>query len=159
MTRNLDLEQGIKEAIELIKSVYEKPILAAVYGWPDSGKTYLIDRLSDYFEREGLKVSRGGGGPHDSTFETLRDCPECLSDILFFHCGWVRDNNNQCWLDARAHEDPNILAETIAGRKVNLNIGIYNPLSYREPLGDYDLVISNPGSIRKVTILLELINN
>ena len=45
-------------------------------------------------------------------------------------------------------DDPNLLAEKILGRKINLNVGIYNPHFYNKPIGSYDLIISNPNSVR-----------
>ena len=48
------------------------------------------------------------------------------------------------------NEDPNYLARKILRRKLNMNVGIYNPNVEGTRLnGDYDLVISNPNSTRR----------
>ena len=44
---------------------------------------------------------------------------------------------------------PNVLAEQILGRGLDLNVGIYNPKMYHLPQGEYDFIISNPDSFRK----------
>lgn len=153
MAKELNLEDGIQEAIRAISNVDERPILVAVYGWPDSGKSYLISKLKEHFEAKGLSVTGAGGGPLPSTFERLRDYLDCFADLVLFHCGWNRTPKAIEKIlgdfSERAREDPNILAERIANRKVNLNIGMYNPRFYPKPDGEYDLIMSNPDSVKK----------
>lgn len=150
MTEELSLDDGINQAIRVLEKVSERPLLVAVYGWPNSGKSYLIDRIADHFEGKGVEVYRGSGGPQASTFETLRDLPEAVRELLLFHCGWNRLTGR---LErTRGYEDPNVLAERIAHRKIHLNIGIYNPRFDKEIEGDYDFIISNPDSKHKKAI-------
>ncbi|MBU2104551.1 MAG: hypothetical protein KKF67_02130 [Nanoarchaeota archaeon] len=150
MSIELSLRKGTQRAIRKIKSIKEKPILVAIYGWPNSGKSYLIDRFARYFEERGLSVGRSTGGPHPSTFERLRDLgSESLKEILLFHCGWERDNLQYNGKLILKNEDPNYLVESIVRKNIHLNIGIYNPKFYRKPRGDYDFVIINPFSKEK----------
>ena len=145
MAKELCLEEGVNEAIGIFERVSERPILVAVYGWPDSGKSYLIDRLGDYFKSKGMSAARSGGGPTLDTFELLRCEPEYLREVQLFHCGWTRVGKGSL----RDYEDPNVLAQVVANRRVHLNIGMYNPAFYQKPTGEYDLIISNPGSTHK----------
>jgi hypothetical protein len=90
-----------------------------------------------------------GGAPHEDLFldlrDIIRDHPEVDDAIYFFHCGWDR------YKDLFCEEDPNFLADGILDRKLDLNIGVYNP-SHTGPLrGDYDFIIRNPGSVKKKT--------
>ena len=144
----VNLQQGIQRAIQIIERVDERPIMVAVYGWPNSGKSFLINTLGDYFEPRGIETARYGCGPHRETFEEARDRPRFLKDLLLFHCGWIRNNDSPSYENFFGHEDPNSLAESL-GRKIHANIGIYNPNFYRFPKGNYDLIICNPDSVRK----------
>ncbi|MBI2576203.1 hypothetical protein HYV84_03245 [Candidatus Woesearchaeota archaeon] len=145
MALELSLEEGVQESIRILEGVRERPILVAVYGWRDSGKSHIISRLADYFESKGMSAGRGEGGPSPSTFMTLRDTPQFLNQVLFFHCGWEKAE----WLSDNDHEDPNILAREIAKKRIHLNVGVYNPQFNNKPEGEYDLIISNSGSKRK----------
>ncbi|MFH1682367.1 MAG: hypothetical protein ABIA37_01085 [Candidatus Woesearchaeota archaeon] len=143
----LYFEEGLEEAIERIESIEERPILVAVYGWPDSGKSYLINKLGDCFAQRGLEVARSSGGPYKDTFYILRERAQYLRRLIFFHCAWVKENKGERSLFK--NEDPNYLAESIAGKKIHLNIGIYNPFLFPKPTGEYDLIIRNPESKKK----------
>lgn len=147
MRKEYDLKEGLEEAILKLKKIEERPLLAAVYGWPNSGKSYLIRGIGDYFEEEGFSTAQGSGGPTPITFQLISEHPLCRGDILFlFHCAWERNDY------VSLHEDPNVLAERICGRKVHLNIGIYNPRFFPPIEGNYDLVITNTGSVRKLSL-------
>lgn len=145
--KELTLEDGVREAIRLIEQVREHPVLVAIYGWPGSGKSYLMDEMVKYFKPKGRTISKYTGKVQSSTFEYLRGIPQVMSEIHLFHCGWDRQNHNPLWTKARSHEDPNILAQDIANKQVHVNIGIYTPRLYSKPEGDYDLIIENPGAI------------
>ena len=49
----MNLEDGIAAIIQQIETVTDNPVLVAVYGLPNSGKSYTISRLSEYFQRNG----------------------------------------------------------------------------------------------------------
>lgn len=143
MVLELDFEDGVKEAIRRLEAVETKPVLAAVYGLPDHGKLYFIDKIANYFEAKGMSCPRTHGTLYRRDFEDLRDRPGDYGEIKLFHCGWDRSSYSS------QHEDPNVLADEILNRKLDLNIGIYNPHMYDKLTGDYDLLISNPDSIKK----------
>ncbi len=142
----LDLEAGIREAIRCLESTERRPLLVALYGWPDSGKSYVMGRLKAYFIAQKMYVASAQGAPKRLQFEDMHRLP---MDLYLFHCGWVRGNNDARWLESRAHEDPNVLAREILGRTLDLNIGVYNPYFSEVPDGDYGLIIANPASGRK----------
>lgn len=146
MPEELSLEQGIQKSYNILITIIEKPIMTAVYGVGNSGKSYFIDQLADLFEKQGLKTYRGTGAPSFSIFERIINRPETLKPVLIFHCGWPRLSQNPHYQKAFADRDPNIMAQKIANKKVHLNIGIYNPKMARYPNGEYDFVISNPDS-------------
>ena len=149
MSMELNLKEGFHRTIGKVETIKERPILISVYGWPNSGKSYFIDQLADYLEENGLSTCGCGGGPKPYSFESLRDKPWILREVFLFHCGWERDNLVFDGKLVSKKEDPNFLAESIAGRKIHLNIGIYNPDLYSKPAGGYDFVIVNPDSKRK----------
>lgn len=142
----LDLEAGIEQAVEMINRVNERPILVAIFGHPNSGKSHLIDRLGDRFEE--LSVARHKGGPCEYTFKLLNERPNYLKDLQLFHCGWERKEGKSYERTFKS-EDPNILARDICGRELHLNIGIYNPAFSEELMDKYDFVICNTNSVRK----------
>jgi hypothetical protein len=149
MATELTLEEGIKKSIFVIERASGRPVLVAVYGTGDAGKTYLIDRLGDHFNGKGRGVAKMGGAPHADIFLDLRriikEYPEADDAIYFFHCGWDRQ------ADLFSEEDPNFLSEGILNRGLDLNIGIYNPSHPVWLIGSYDFVIRNPDSVRKKT--------
>ncbi|MBW2999951.1 hypothetical protein KY339_04715 [Candidatus Woesearchaeota archaeon] len=142
----LSLEQGIKETIRLLEQVEELPILAAVYGWVDTGKSILIDEAAHHFRSKGYKVAAYTGELHPNTDEALKHAIEQGKawDMFLFHCGSARDK-------AFKDENPDILAKRI-GKKIHLSIGINNPNFHNQLNEDYDLIISNPNSKRKPPI-------
>ena len=137
----LNLEQGIKEIIRKLEKVTERPILTAIYGYPHSGKSYLIHGLANYFEKKELEVCRFAGAAFANVFEGM-DWPERRKIIYLFHCAWMHYKDQRFLPE----EDPTLLARRIAGKKIHLNIGIYNPHLVRKLDGDYDLLIENPES-------------
>lgn len=141
----MGFEEGVEEIVKRLSDRKERPLLVAVYGWPNSGKNHLIEKVTERLERSGLVVSGESGGPSPVTFEMLRKYGFYYGDALLFHCSWdrTRPGTNE-WRD---HEDPNVLAKNV-GISINLNIGIYNP-RHRKPVmsGEYDLLIRNPDSV------------
>ena len=130
----LSLEQGIEETIKLLEQVDDLPVLAAVYGWIDTGKSVLIDKAANHFKSKGYTVAAYTGELHPNTHEALKYAIEQGKawDMFLFHCGSARDKAPQ-------HEDPNILAERI-GKKIHLSIGINNPNFHNQLNEDYDLI-------------------
>lgn len=143
--KELTFQEGLEESKGVIESVEERPILVAIYGRPNSGKTYLIHKLRDYFKQKGLEAGAYGGAPRASDFEHIRDNPGWfMNSLILYHCGWDRED-----LRMYDHEDPTILTKGVLNRNINLNIGMYNPNFYSKPRGEYDLIISNPASTKK----------
>ena len=145
MTKILSLEEGVQEVITRIKAVEEKPILVAIYGWPNSGKSYLISQVGNYFKDNGLLMAKFSGAASPYTFERM-SWPVRDEMLYLFHCAWERKTYFPAWT---RDEDPDVLAERIAGKKVHLNTAIFNPGMYEIPEGDYDFIISNPNSVKK----------
>src|SRR3989338_6130737 len=140
-----NLEDGIKEAIRRLEAVTDKPILASVYGYPHSGKSYLINKLSDYFDQKGdLQACRFTGSPRIESLERM-DRPERRNLVYLFHCAWEYFKDHRLLPE----EDPHILAEKVA-KRVHLRIGMFNPNRFGSLEGDYDLLITNPESKIKV---------
>ena len=51
-----DLETGIRMAIEMTLPLSVTPRLVAVYGYPNAGKTFLIDRLKQELKSQRFRV-------------------------------------------------------------------------------------------------------
>lgn len=144
--REFGFNEGLEEAIMRIGLIRNRPRLVTVYGLLDSGKSYLIDKIGDYFERKGIEAGRYSGAPMKSIFETLRDRPRAIKEMLLFHYGCER-----CIYDEK---DPNNLARSVLNRDIDLNILIfkshYRSFSLEEANsrvdGEYDIIISNPDS-------------
>lgn len=145
--RGLDFEEGVREMVKRVLETKQRPVLIAVYGWPNSGKTKLIEEVIALLENAGLTVSNGEGALSPLTFDMLRQYGLYYGEVLLFHCAWDRTKKGMD--ERRDYEDPNALAED-AGDKINLNVGIYNPDHGKpEMSGEYDLMIRNPYSAVK----------
>ena len=181
MTLELNVEEGFQEIMRRLEQIKERPLLVAVYGWPRSGKSTLIERIRKYFFDKGEKyVYDGAGKPDEHVFRCVRDYnPEFYdmvrqgsaqnlvqvhdsreksreaidaeypqdyspreTSVFLFHCAWDRISGN------RDHEDPHVLVERIANKKMHLNVYVYNPMKVNRQniKGDYDLIICNPHS-------------
>ena len=128
------LERGIQKAKDILKRSKNKPLLAAVYGLSDSGKSHIIDLIAEDF-----MAYRGSGAPPKSLFMSIKAFAHM--ELYLFHCGWQKQEE--------ISEDPVLFSRNILGRELDLTIGIYNPRFYARIDGEYDIVISNPGSVRK----------
>lgn len=149
MVVELSLEEGVNEAIRTLENISERPILVAVYGQLDSGKSYVIDRIGNYFDSKNLSVARRTGAPDIDDFERIKR-GESL-EVQLFHCAWDKVGGGNAWDPSRQKfylQDPASLARDI-GRTVHLTIGVYNPKFHHKPTGEYDLIIENPDSKRK----------
>ncbi len=146
MKNAVSLEEGVQLAIKKLEPVTERPLLVAVYGWPNGGKSYLIGELADHFERQGIPTARGSCAPVLSSFEMIKNVlPVFQNQIIFYHCGWDRtEEGGRC-----DNEDPNVLARAIANKRIHLNIGVYNPEFCNGLRGAYDILIANNKSKRK----------
>jgi len=152
MAEILSLEDGIKEAIRQIDAVENTPRLVAVYGYPDSGKSYLIHKVADFYKEKGQVVLRGSCSPSETSFEMIRDYPEEHKDeIHMFHFGGLFYVTEEGLCTRLSHDDPNALSRSILSRDMDVNIAIFNPKIYSAPVfaQGYDIAISNPDSVRK----------
>lgn len=144
----LEFEKGKSEIIRAVEGIVERPILVGIYGLPNSGKSYLIRELGDYFNIRGLAAGCHGGAPCKSFFEDLKSESQFSYSLQLFHCAWERFepfNGRSCLL----REDPQRLSKIFLNRDLDLSVGIYNPNFYRHIAGKYDIVISNPDSVKK----------
>jgi hypothetical protein len=154
MTKELSLEEGIEEFTRLVDGIAERPILVAVYGWPDNGKSYFISKAYNRLnKRNGLAFLGSESAPSAQSFEDMADSPERFKNVLWlFHCAWERwigELEGGGWIPFSDEHDPNMFAERIMNRKININICMYNPHMRRKPAGNYDIIISNPLSVEK----------
>ena len=164
-TKESDFNQGLAEIVRTLDLVEERPILVAVYGWPGSGKSYLMERLYENY-KDSMHVIPTGGAPDVTDFFKYKEyAHHYTNSLILFHCAWNRhradlfskiniksadkkDMIKECW--KKRIEDPNILSEEVLGKRLNMNVGIYNPKVEGTILdGEYDLVISNPDSTRR----------
>jgi len=166
-----NFEDGVREVINRVKEMPANRIITvAVYGSPNSGKSYLINRLIKEFEGLGIVASGGGAAGHNTEFEFIKrieslplvkrslGCRRLQSipkhekekkGVMIFHCGWKRFPTDLP-ADIDFHNDPDRLSEKILKRKINLNIGIYNPKLNEDKLtGEYDLIVCNEDSVEK----------
>jgi hypothetical protein len=149
-----DFESGFMEAVRRLELVSDRPILAAVFGYPNSasGKSTLIKRIAEYFRSRGLYAADFGGGPTFDTFENIvRRGDTNWVQMYLFHCGWERsaEELQEGGISLGESEDPNVMAKKI-GKRLHLNIGIYNPNTTPWELkGEYDLLIRNDFRVRQ----------
>ena len=142
LKKEFSLEEGAKEIVRRLKDVTERPILICIYGRGGSGKSHLIKELQQHFEKMGLKVIGYMSNPDPAHFEKkiFLENKGITIDVFMFHCSWN-------FMTPQDPEDPNYLAQSILNRKINLNVGIYNPKLGVKPEGEFDLIISNPDSV------------
>ncbi|HLF54640.1 MAG TPA: hypothetical protein VI612_02885 [Candidatus Nanoarchaeia archaeon] len=137
----LSLDEGVKEALKRIGTSTNRPVMAAIYGLPNSGKTFLIDKIAEMLERSRITVSRFHVTARRATFEAVRAAPPGPSQVHLYHCSWNKTKSKYL---RPGDDDPNMLAMQVLGRKLDLNIGIYNPSISGKVKSDYAFVICNP---------------
>lgn len=137
------LEDGVKEAIKVIGVSTNRPVMVAIYGLPNSGKTFLIDKIAETLERNRITVSRFHVAVRRATFEAIKADPHWPSQVHLYHCSW---NKTESRYLRPGDDDPNMMAMQVLGRKLDLNIGIFNPAISPKEKRDYDFVICNPDS-------------
>lgn len=147
MGKIVSMEEGIDTLVDFIGKLQKRPILIAVYGASDRGKSELMDRVKERLPE--MKIVGYGGAPRAYVFEQMQDNPHF--EVHLFHCKWGRPKDTIML----AHVDPNFLARRF-GTSIDLNVGIYNPKMGSHGLHDpesnqslYDLVIENPDSVPK----------
>ncbi len=141
------MTEGIRKAVGEARAIRERPGFIGVFGYPDSGKSHLINGLIDAMYEAGM-VCAGfhcsvSGGTIRQIKERMDQDPHGLPAAFIFHCPYERT----MILDA----DQESLLKLITGRGLDIAIGIYNPHIYQALEGEYDFVISNPLSRRKGT--------
>lgn len=157
--REMNMQQGVQEIVRLARDIEQRPILIAIYGFPNSGKSHLIDKLVEAFRAEGLS-SIGYASTADITQYTYIRSRVIIDDVVMFHSGWHRNaeiNRGSMALGLSVDSgegQPDILAHVVLGRTVDLSIGIHNPdhrLARADQVtlaqGEYDLVVRNPDSV------------
>lgn len=122
MLREVSVKDGISTAISMIERILERPVLVTVSGNPDSGKSHLIGELSEELERRGMSVLSDA---HISPHIVRNPSGRAVHDVWLYHATY----------SSAAH----------------INMRIYNPAFDSRPEGgfDFDILISNPGSVRK----------
>ena len=126
--RRLTFEQGVETLQGLIEREQSLPVLIAVHGKKDSGKTTLINQLVSYFRSYGSLVANTEGVTIPKNLKDLQ-YPESTAEIIFFHFGSEKPFSN---------------------RVPHLSVGIYNSSRCSKPNYDYNLLIDNLSSEKKV---------
>jgi hypothetical protein len=160
---DLTLVEGSERVERLFERRKRRPVIIAVYGIPNSGKSFFIESAARKLMEKGISVDPRGGSPRARDFECIKDNPNKAFEVYLHHCGWLRSPKPP--YDLLPHEDPNVLCETILNRKVDLNIAVYNSRVSSVPHclsifpGDetigkskllYDFTIRNPDSVEKI---------
>jgi len=148
MVKELSFRKGLAEIVRLIEKVERRPTLVSIYGAGSSGKSYLIDKVGEYFEGKGVRVARLSGGAGPEFFEFIKEHendvdPDARIQLYLFH---VCHSRLKGWPE---EDEPDYLAEKTLGRDVDLHVGIYNPKFLGGISGEYDVVIRNPRSVIK----------
>lgn len=150
-----EFNDGRDEIIKRIERCFSKPVIIAVFGIPDSGKTHLIDFIGEYFERLDFKTRKRDNKEKINLYESwtefdnlpsLRRIADELSlyDINMYHCSW--DDLTKPW-DHKV--DPEESVREAMDRGLDLSIGIFNPKRSSPPKGNFNLIISNRSSWEK----------
>ena len=146
-----DLETGIRMAIEMTLPLSVTPRLVAVYGYPNAGKTFLIDRLKQELKSQRFRVGYVSGGESRYQYEGTG-----IFDYLFNHYG-----DDISTKGAPAFLDISRYTQQFLGRPIDFNVAIYNPSFHPKPHAQvfthpqtgatfqYDLIIANPDSKEK----------
>lgn len=160
MDNELNFEKGLEELIRMMErrmeAISQRPFFVGVYGEPNSGKSYLMEQLVEYFSGKGYLISASSGAPVIDSFKAIKNMGKWLEvgyynsiiqkTIMLLHCGWYR-------LNVPDEKDPNHMAKSVFGRGLDLNIALYNPNFGIRPDGrydvKYDLIIANPNSKKK----------
>lgn len=141
--------KGRNRVVKLIERSPSKPIIIAVFGVPDSGKTFLIDYLGTHFESRGLRVLQRDNRERINRYESWTERDDFFNpiqtrlkllpyDLIMYHCPW--DERARPW----KHElDPEETIRASLDRGLDLTIGIYNPQRSSPPKGDFSLIIYN----------------
>jgi len=148
LTSEMGFADGVKEIVRRIMETKERPLFIGVYGWPNSGKSHLMEEVKRQLNERGIDAGGAGAAPHAEEFEQYREWPKSWLKraVFMFHCGWDRRKRGSALDD----EDPNVLAKKILRTQPKLNIGIYNPKHICRKLeGEYDFIICNQDSVLK----------
>jgi len=140
----LDFHKGLTKAAEIAASVKKRPVLIAVFGYPDSGKSHFISNLLERLAAKGIVTvgyhSTAGTAAFDS-IKTPKSETQVKPDGFIFHCGHMREKDNK--------KSPDFLANEVLGCGIDVSIVVYNPSMHKVPEGEYDLIICNPSSYKK----------
>ncbi len=159
--RMLNMEQAIGEiAARIMEMVQDKtvkkPLLVAVYGIPNSGKSYLKDRIRERLQDRGILISGGEGQtdvePMRTVKRALEDCGQADNAVYFFHePGYYRLR----WPSTEPTY-PDQVTKAVFGRETDLNICITNPKHEEMPVlavrlldRNFDFVVFNFDSVVK----------
>ena len=148
--KQVDFAEGVRTLVQLGNPLigrvgvipWKEKILVGVYGLPNAGKTCLIDEVVYQLKIRGIEAGGEGSAPSESSFEQFVGWEHAYCNYLLFHCAWERFPERRCFNE----EDPNILAQRVLDRGLNMNVGIYNSQRRRRIEGTYDLCIRNPDS-------------
>lgn len=147
-----DLETGIRMAIERTLPLSVTPRLVAVYGYPNAGKSYFLRKLTAQFPVLGKSAHACNSPNFPGTYTPLI----LEKDYLIFHIG-DDISHHSC----PAAVDVSLDTFRYLKRNIDLSVAIYNPSLHPTPHAQvfthpqtgatfqYDLIIANPGSVRK----------
>ena len=151
--KELSLEEGVQEAMRLLGEVSERPILVAMYGFPSSNIAQVSSEILSRCREKGLSVAYLYRVSNPSIFETIRDAPDVLKDVILMCGSWER-TEPVLWTTLMEQQDPTPLVEGIANRQVNLHIGVYNSRhGDLRPAGVYDIIICTDPNFKERSTL------
>ncbi|MDO8740615.1 MAG: hypothetical protein Q7J54_03535 [Candidatus Woesearchaeota archaeon] len=136
--KEFGIEKGLERILDLAKTKEQKPVLIAVCGYADSGKTFLCTRAREKFTDEKISMSSSYDGKSNY---------RCAShyDYFFIHVPLDKIEISEVSKHTQKH----------LGKPVDISVHIYNPddLRFEKPdlehLKKYDVVIKNTGALYK----------
>jgi len=143
-TLKYDFKGGIRRIIKLTQSIDERPVFIAIWGQSHAGKTHLAYNLTKEFAKFGLHPS--GCTKINGSLRIPKNTDFCL-----LQCSGYREEYQEGVSNIMSYytsQDPISLVKR-AGKRVHINVYIYNPHFQRGIEGEYELVIENPDSVIK----------
>ncbi|MBU4257697.1 hypothetical protein KKC04_04790 [Patescibacteria group bacterium] len=126
-------DEGLERIMELSEKCNQRPVLIAVIGLPNSGKTFLRERAKEKFHKKNI----GGTSSYDHGYHYEFSS---AYDYFFIHATCSNP------------KEVSSFTQQSLGRDVNIAVYIYNPFVETpnvDELEEYDVTIENSGARRK----------
>ena len=116
--KEYSIQEGLEKILDLSKDVSNKPILIAVYGESNSGKSFFLHYFRSKVGKKGVEVGWANTTAKDSDYETIK-----YFDYFLIH--------------SLPHEEPDSMTQKHIGKPVDINVYIYNP-HLTHPIKDFN---------------------